>query len=90
MRGLKGASDLSTVIIGTVPNPRWRKDQDYYSWNEDQVPPSRYIDDHHVEVGDNPITSVSLQSAWNKTVTPMSLCGDNLPEQCYSLPPVMM
>lgn len=59
----------------------------HYSWNEDQVRTCRYIDDYHVEVGDNLYHICEFAERMEQNGHTYEPIRDNLPEQCYSLLP---
>ena len=56
----------------------------HYSWNEDQVRTCRYIDDYHVEVGDNLYHICEFAERMEQNGHTYEPIRDNLPEQCYS------
>lgn len=59
----------------------------HYSWNEDQVRTCRYIDDYHVEVGDNLYHICEFAERMEQNGHTCEPVRDNLPEQCYSILP---
>ena len=59
----------------------------HYSWNEDQVRTCRYIDDYHVEVGDNLYHICEFAERMEQNGHTCEPIRESLPEQCYSLLP---
>ena len=59
----------------------------HYSWNEDQVCTCRYIDDYHVEVGDNLYHICEFAERMEQNGHTYEPVRDSLPEQCYSILP---
>ena len=59
----------------------------HYSWNEDQVRTCRYIDDYHVEVGDNLYHICEFAERMEQHGHTCEPIRESLPEQCYSLLP---
>lgn len=59
----------------------------HYSWNEDQVRTCRYIDDYHVEVGDNLYHICEFAERMEQNGHTYEPVRDSLPEQCYSILP---
>ena len=59
----------------------------HYSWNEDQIRTCRYIDEYHLEVGNNPYHICDLAELMERngaTITPLR---SSLPESCHSVLP---
>ena len=55
----------------------------HYSWNEDQVRTCRYIDDYHVEVGDNLYHICEFAERMEQNGNTVIPLRSSLPEQCY-------
>ena len=59
----------------------------HLAWNEDQVRTCRYIDDYHVEVGDNLYHICEFAERMEQNGHTYEPVRTELPEQCYSVLP---
>lgn len=59
----------------------------HLAWNEDQVRTCRYIDDYHVEVGDNLYHICEFAERMEQNGHTYEPVRTELPEQCYSILP---
>lgn len=57
----------------------------HYSWNEDQIRTCRYIDDYHVEIGNNLYHICEFAERMEYGGHTCEPVRDNLPERCYSV-----
>ena len=59
----------------------------HLAWNEDQVRTCRYIDDYHVEIGDNLYHICEFAERMEQNGHTYEPVRTELPEQCYSILP---
>lgn len=59
----------------------------HFAWNEDQVRTCRYIDDYHVEIGDNLYHICEFAERMEQNGHTYEPVRDGLPDQCYSIMP---
>ena len=57
----------------------------HYSWNEDQVRTCRYIDDYHVEVGDNLYHICEFAERMEQNGNKVIPLRSSLPDHCYTV-----
>ena len=57
----------------------------HYSWDEDQIRVCRYIDEYHVEVGDNLYHICEFAERMEQNGHTYELLREDLPERCYSI-----
>ena len=59
----------------------------HYSWNEEQIRTCRYIDDYHVEVGDNLFHICEFAERMEMNGHTVAPVNEQLPELCFSVLP---
>ena len=59
----------------------------HYSWNEDQIRTCRYIDDYHLEVGNNLYHICELAELMERNGAEITPLRSSLPESCHSVLP---
>ena len=96
--GVRVDTDKYTYLLRLNPNkgeynkelfriPDGGKIKIHLAWNEDQVRTCRYIDDYHVEVGDNLYHICEFAERMEQNGHTYEPVRTELPEQCYRILP---